>query len=466
MYAKKVKKLQSEQDRPRVQLVDEIMRDFEERKRVRRNLELQWQLNIDFANGRQNNYITKFDTLTSVGKQFFWQADQVFNHITPMIETRLAKLSSEYSGFKAKVVKSNHSESIEEVTIANQIVESALQKVGFDELVESANMWSELTGTVFFKVLWDSSDGCVIGDVDGNIVKEGDVNVVIASSFEIFPDNLNANNIEECSSIIHAKLYSSKLVEQIWGERVGLEDEVLVVEKYQKPCCKYPQGRLIIVASGRILHDGPLPYINQINGGRCFPFIRQTSELVTGQFYGRSVIERAIPVQRAYNALKNRKTEFLNRLACGVVAVEEGSVDLDSLENDGLAPGKVIVYRQGSSAPKFMDCGTLPAEFEREEERLLKELYTITGCNDLARSAGEQNISGVALQILVEQDNLRMNRVVKSIKRATSQVAMHVLRLYKQFAGFGRVSRIITDNIIEQFYWNHHDIEADDIVVS
>ena len=45
------------------------------------------------------------------------------------------------------------------------------------------------------------------------------------------------------------------------------------------------------------------------------------------------MVERAIPVQRAYNAVKNRKHEFLNRIAMGVLTVEDGSVDTDNLES-------------------------------------------------------------------------------------------------------------------------------------
>lgn len=66
------------------------------------------------------------------------------------------------------------------------------------------------------------------------------------------------------------------------------------------------------------------------------------------------MVERTIPIQRAYNAVKNRKHEFLNRIAVGVLAVEDGSVDVDNLETEGLSPGKILVYRQGSNPPRLM----------------------------------------------------------------------------------------------------------------
>src|SRR5690606_27134230 len=120
------------------------------------------------------------------------------------------------------------------------------------------------------------------------------------------------------------------------------------------------------------------------------------------------VIERCIPIQRAYNAVKNRKHEFLNRISMGIMAVEDGSVDIENLEEEGLAPGKVLVYRQGSNTPKMLSTGSVPTDFILEEDRLLNEFLTISGVSDLLRRANTStSLSGVALQLLIEQDEVR-----------------------------------------------------------
>jgi len=114
-------------------------------------------------------------------------------------------------------------------------------------------------------------------------------------------------------------------------------NSALVIEKYECPTVKYPFGRLIIVAGNKLVHIGELPYLNATNLERGFPFIRQCSIVNPGCFWGTSVIERCIPIQRSFNAIKNRKHEFLNRLSMGVLAVEDGSVDTDNLEEEGIA---------------------------------------------------------------------------------------------------------------------------------
>lgn len=71
--------------------------------------------------------------------------------------------------------------------------------------------------------------------------------------------------------------------------------------------------------------------------------------------YGdNGLVDRLIPCQRSYNALKGRYAEFVNRLSLGEIIAEDGSVNTDKLLEDGISPGKVIIYRQGSVAPQII----------------------------------------------------------------------------------------------------------------
>lgn len=63
------------------------------------------------------------------------------------------------------------------------------------------------------------------------------------------------------------------------------------------------------------------------------------------------LVDMLIPCQQSYNALKGRYAEYVDKLSIGGIVVEDGSVDTDTLVEDGLAPGKILVYRQGSVPP-------------------------------------------------------------------------------------------------------------------
>lgn len=267
--------------------------------------------------------------------------------------------------------------------VQDELVRTIFDKLRFRRLVEEGNFWQEVTGSVFYKVTKVDHEPAI----------------TVCSPFEIYPDKLDVSNLSEIGSIIHAKKV----------------DDQLVIEKWTR-------DHLTIIRDQSLVYDGPLPY--------PFPFVRGTSELVAGQFFGKSVVDRMIPVQRAYNAIKNRRAEFMSRMACGVVAVEDGSVDIDSLEVDGLCPGKIIVYQQGYREPKFMEAGAIPDELTKEEDRLLAEFNTISCGGDLLSNLASRAMVGEGtLSIYNELAKRQLRRPIQSIEDVYEQVAAKILAI-------------------------------------
>ena len=90
------------------------------------------------------------------------------------------------------------------------------------------------------------------------------------------------------------------------------------------------------------------------------------------------LVDRLVPIQRAYNAVKNRELEYINRIAMGVIFVEDGSVDTDMIEEEGVSPGQLIVYRQGANTPQIETVGCHTKGFVDTGNNLLKEMNLIT----------------------------------------------------------------------------------------
>ena len=478
-------------------LVKEVIDDLKSRAEQRRSFDLIWQINMNFLMGNQYCNIGYGGKLEENDRQYFWQEREVFNHIAPIFDVRYAKLSKIKPDINIIPV-TNDERDKQSAKLSKKIYNSVKNKLDLDDKVNQAIKWSEVCGTAFYKVDWNSALGQVVANDDkGNKIKSGDVEISVVSPFEIYPDSNICEEIEDCQSIIHAKAYTISQIKNMYGVDVpggkvrifsldnvtngvgGLgfngtapkivedvkEDSAVVIEKYCKPSARYPEGRLIIVAGEKLVYDGILPYKCGDGNERDFPFIKQTSISQPGCFWGSSIIERLIPVQRAFNAVKNRKHEFINRLSLGVLSVEDGSVDLENLEDEGLCPGKVLVYRQGASEPKYLQSETLPSGIESEEKQLLDEFSTISGVNDLL--SGEsltKQLSGVTLELLITQDETRLNASISSINASQKLIAKKILKLYKQFATFPRLAKVCGENgQIEMFYFTSSDISSDDI---
>ena len=375
-------------DKFKEEIVSEVRKDFLQRREERKPLELQWRLNMNFYNGNQYAEISPVGDIEQYGKQYYWQEREVYNHIAAIVETRLSKLNRLKCGVSVRPFSGDDSD-VQTAKLSTQIIKALCEENNLATLLNTASTWSEVTGTCFFKTVWSPDKGRTVGvDKNKKRVKEGDVEISVVPPYELFPDCLTTDKLEDCQSIIHAKAYHVDEVKNLWGADVKGEDVnvfsldnaqiggglgynaslpnmidsvahdmCIVIERYTKPTSEKPDGELVIVAGDQLLYYGDLPYINETNDVRGYPFTKTICLDKIGCFYGTSIIERLIPLQRAYNAVKNRKHEFMNRLAMGVLTVEDGSIDTDNLEDEGLKCLCTVRAR-------------LPPDFSRWEECL------------------------------------------------------------------------------------------------
>lgn len=472
-------------------LCKEVEEQFLRLQEERKALERSWELNVNFVNGNQYCTVAAGE-ITSIDKTYDWEQRRVFNHIAPVVDTRLSKLSRIRPALAVRAASDDEGD-VKASELASAILSVVQEECDLDGVISEATMWSEICGTAFYKIVWNPAGGSLVGTTeDGVTVKDGGVKICAVSPFEIYPASLFEEGIENQTYIIHAKILPVETIADMYGIELAGRDISeftlpcarqksavinkklntysyfeLVLERYMRPNAANPQGRLTVVAGGKLLHDGELPYVNGADGSRVYPFIKQISLPVAGSFFGASVVERLIPLQRAYNAVKNRKHEYLNRISMGTVAVEDGSVDTDELTDGGLAPGKVIVYRQGGNPPEMLTLGHVPEEFWKEEESLITEFSKISGTGDLSENADSFAgiTSATGLQLIIEQDDARLNVAYQSLKRAIKGMGRQILRLYRQFATDVRLMRYAGHDGQRLVCFKGSDISSDDVVL-
>ena len=488
------RELERMEEARREALASDIAADFLKRQQERKPLERGWQIDMNFISGNQYCDVSPLGEIEDEETAYFWQSRGCFNHIAPTIDARLARLAKVRPSLAVRAF-SDSPEDVKTARLCSNILKAVRGRIDLDRIIARATLWSEVCGTSFYKVVWNFEDGKVIGSEGERPVKEGDVNVAALSPFEVYPDSLTAESMEEVTSLIHARAVPVREIAERFGvqlpgrrldgfafspyaaaggrkgpgmgaEAPALEDAEILIERYTRPDGAHPEGRLEIAAGGVLLYEGPLPYENGERGERIFPFVRQTCVELPGSFFGMSIVDRMVALERAYNAVRNRKHEFLNHLSMGVLAVEDGSLDAEELAEEGLAPGRVIVYRQGANEPHFLDFGSLPSDFREEEERLANEFILVSGMSELSRSSSSayRVTSASGLQLLLEQDTNRMQASVESVERAVKAAGRQILHLYKQFAANRRLLRMTGEGgETELYYFDRSDISADDV---
>ena len=495
------------------EIVDFVEKEFERRQKERIPFELQWRLNIAFIEGNQYVQINEVaQTLDRIPEDYWYEQREVFNHIAPNIEARQARLGKMRPVLKVRPGSSDRSD-IRATKVSTQLLQSVQHEQKIRNKIHEVIRWLELTGTCCIKNIWNPDAGPLVPQIDPQtgepmvdpatgqpvLIREGDLEVVICPAPEIFPESPYNQKIEDNRSIIHAKIYPVKVVKEIWGVDVppeeskvvrlqelmtgggfigktytsgmkeSLKEAVIVKEYHELPTKKYPMGRLIVVANHKLLSLGPLPYKIGKDGKLGLPFVKMCCIERPGLFWGRTVIERLIPLQRRYNALRNRKAEYLSACAIGGWIVEENSiVDMADLEASGNAPGYICRYRAGTSPPQRTTNPPLPSAFETEEQTLLTEFSILSGVSEVSRqSKAPPGVkSGVAMSLALEQDETRLSDTANNIELGLVECGSQWLRLLKQFVKIPRLVRIAgKDNVVDVMEWTASDLKPEDVIM-
>ena len=138
-------------------IVDFVKNDFKIKQDARRNFDLIWELNMNFYIGNQYSYITPSGFISDIEKNFTWENREVYNHIAPIIDARLAKLNK----IKPKVLisaSSNTDNDTYKAKLANAILNSNFSENNIESIISTATHWSEITGTSFYKISWNENN--------------------------------------------------------------------------------------------------------------------------------------------------------------------------------------------------------------------------------------------------------------------------------------------------------------------
>ncbi|MDE6565911.1 MAG: hypothetical protein K2L47_02450, partial [Clostridia bacterium] len=154
-------------------IVKEILQDFGRISDERKALESQWRLNMNFVQGNQYCEISPIGDVEDYGKQYFWQEREVFNHIAPIVETRLAKLGRVQANVSVRPFSQDEKD-INVAKLSTNVLKTISEENKLSEILAQSNVWSEICGSVFFKVIWNANKGRAIGEsIDKKLIKEG-----------------------------------------------------------------------------------------------------------------------------------------------------------------------------------------------------------------------------------------------------------------------------------------------------
>lgn len=485
-------------------IIKKVLDDLESRKAERSILEQQWTLNASFLVGNQyceiNTYRGEIEQLEPV---YDWLERETFNQIAPLIETRIANLKKINYAMKVKPA-TNELDDYAKAETSTSILQYTQKNTDFETKKNTMIYWNELCGNCFWLSWWDNNKGERYAvekmiEIDEKGVKrenetafyQGDIDYGLITPYELYPESIFKQTVEAQRSII---LEQVKTVDDIYdlydikvdgtsvetfeltpvtsGGGYGYENTVVtlghrvtenaqrVITYFERPSKHLPNGRMIIIIGDEhLVYYGDLPY-------KQIPIVQVVCREVAGQFFGKSVIEDLIPRQRAFNGCINRIHEYIKRVAIGSYLAEEGSLDIEEYEQNGQAPGAVLVYKKGADRPEPIPNGNLPSEIMQERYNLKSDMEYAAGTSQLMVNGATPSgvTSGTAISNLMEIDNTRLSLTGDSVRNSVRKLAILWLEIYKRYATTRRIVNYVgTNNIGKALIWSQNDINSYDV---
>lgn len=504
-------------------IVAMINSELSRRRDERRPLELQWMLNANFLAGHQYCDINPHrGEVENCRPLHDYMERGIYNRIAPLIETRIANLKS-VNYLMTVRPRTNETDDYEKSLVSTKLLRYTQSATDFETRKNMLLLWSELCGSAFILSWWNKDAGRPVGVISDNInkgaadetetaepcdsaaddtpngaksgqtriLREGDLAYGLLTPYEVYPESIYKQEVSDQRSIIVEQVMTTEEIYDTYGIEVeggsidtyGLtpvegaggygyaastmaltfkksEGSAYVRTYFERPSRRYPRGRLAITAADTLIHYGELPYDE-------IPIVAVKCKEIAGQFFGRSVIQELIPLQRAYNGCKNKIHDYIQTLASNPLLVPEGSVeDLDLLADEGLAPGSIIEYNTERGVPTPFEFSELPAEVRYESESLARDMEYVAGLSQLMMTGSAPNgvTSGAAIDKLRSIDNTRLSLAGENMRAAVRRLAVIWLQIYKRYAGGYRALSIAgTNELSGVITWCADDINSFDI---
>lgn len=441
-------------------------------KSARYPIERKWYLWMAFYFGRQNVTVVNSSATTN-GFQLYtpkappWRVRLVINKIRVAIRKQVSNLTSQKPRFFSIPAGTSDAD-LMSARVAESILDCFYRESHIKTKIRSMVWWGSILGTAFTKTYWDKFQKDSNG-TQGNICSE------VIPPFYIYVPDLLQPDIELQPYVIHVTTINPELAKirynldttpnvvaasnvledqflSMIGAQAQRKDQVLNLEFWIKPNLfkLFPRGAMVTICGDKVVQfkEG-MPYAH----GQ-FPFAKFT-DVDTGAFYGSSVIEDLLPLQREFNRTRSQIVEAKNLMAKPKLLAARGSVNANQITSE---PGQVILFTPGFDKPTPLPLTPLPSYVLDEVSRLNQDMQDMLGQHDISQLISSRT-SATALSYVQNADATVTSSATDSIENVVEKTGRQVLSLVKQYWTTARTVKIVgPDEAFEAQQWSGKDI--------
>jgi hypothetical protein len=384
-----------------------------------------------------------------------------YNFIRPMVDAKVSSSTTRVPGYEVNP-STTDPEDAEAAHLAEKVVRQGYRSWYLRELrVKAATMAIGEGGSAFALPYFDAMVGPfrhLAGDPEAGtpdrLVGEGEIKVLLLNGNEVFWEPGTEFYHSRWYGVQHARPVSE--VMQMEGYQGGVlgadantsgdlvtdgptEDMVIVTLYFERPCPKYPDGRMLTFAGGRQLipqQDYPMNSQGRVRDEPCIH--RLSYRLDPDNERDLGLTWELIDFQRTLNDTYNKIIEVKNRGLQLQMMAPEGSIVTARTDE----PGEIVYYRPiGGNKPEWErppDPAIL-GQLMNILSRALEDMRYVAADTDVDVAP---NVAAGAVQQVIQQAANRWSSFLEDFATFDSAMARHCLMLAQNHYTEDRVLKI------------------------
>lgn len=384
----------------------------------------------------------------------------VINRIQPIVKTLLGKFLRGAPRLICSPTDTTDAARAQ-ARVGDRLLSALWEHCQMYHILHDAMLWAIITGTGFIRTGWDPSLGDCVLDDEGRPMYTGDLEMMALSPYQVFAPRY-LTSLDRPAKLIEGSIYALEQVKQIYPEtskdlrpdstlkRMGFYEDrvaalvspigamqtlpdlardrsVFVTRMWEDPQTltpwerdEYPTGRLIVTANNQLLFVGRNPYAD----GKQ-PIVRVRGGVFPGRFWGMSIVEQLIPLQKSYNKARSQIMEARNLTAAPQIVAPKGNEVIKHTNE----PGSWLEYRASSGkAPEYMSPPQMNQWMAEDIKSLGQEIQDVGQVKEISQGGlPAANLTGVAINLLQEADNTPWGPIATDMALAIGQVGQKML---------------------------------------
>lgn len=415
------------------------------------------------------------------------------NKIAGLVERTIARLTKTAPIPECRPVTDTLTD-VHTAQVATRILDHEMDRLDWHQRLIELYFWVLPLGWSFFHIRWDPDAGPIVGTLDDEEVRQGEVVLDEVPAFEIRLDP-NARRWRDALWCTRTVAMTKEAVYEQYGVVPEAEDAEALVDEWDMATAPYtdrlserhvggrrrdsgkyvavhqlwikPGGRvtpegLVVTWCGKTILEDPMPF--PYTHGEL-PFIPLNMlPALGGDPGGRTWVSDLVALQKDYNDARSREA-MIRRVLTPKILAARGQIDPNRISSRV----EVIDYNPTGPAPTLqLPDGRWMAQFESAMNRSDAEMGDRSGQQEVSQGKAASSAPAASILALQEADETKLAISAKELTHTVKHVGFQILMLVRQFWQEDRVVRTFSrDGALEVDHFSGANIgEQLDVHVS